>query len=53
MRFLFYIIAYALSLAPVAALANYMSSTASLVITGGFEQIMTALHAVNASLIVR
>jgi len=50
MRLLSIILIYALCLAPLAAVANYVGGIASAQITGTFEQVLKALKTINASL---
>ena len=48
MRFLFYLVAYALSFIPAAMLANFMSKTVAAQVIGDFEQIISAIGKINA-----
>jgi len=48
MRFLFYLIAYALSFAPAAMLANFMSETVAAQVISDFERILSAIEKINA-----
>jgi len=51
MKSLTYLIAYTMSLAPVAALTLYISDTASAQIISSFEEVIDMLQTLNASLI--
>ena len=44
MRFLFYLVAYALSFAPAAVLAIFMSKTVAAQVINDFEQIISAIE---------
>jgi hypothetical protein len=51
MRFLFYLVTYALSFIPAAMLANFMSETVAAQVISDFEQVLSALEKINAALI--
>jgi len=51
MKSLSFFVVYAMSLAPIAALALYVSDTAALQITSSFELVIDMLETLNRSLI--